>query len=122
MAGRLTLLGERLPASPADPQLARAEAIAAELRETIGDGLLLHPAFRRPAPRNGTTVGRPWLLTASGVFNLAGVPVTEVPIGTTAAGLPLGVQVAGGHGRDHVTIAAALWLERVFGGWSPPAA
>ena len=121
MAGRLTLLGERLPASAADPQLARAEAIAEELRATIGDGLLLHPAFRRPAPRNGTTVGRPWLLTPSGVFNLAGVPVTEVPIGRTAGGLPLGVQVAGGSGRDHVTIAAARWLERVFGGWSPPA-
>jgi fatty acid amide hydrolase 2 len=30
------------------------------------------------------------------------------------------VQVAAGHGRDHVAIAAALELERVFGGWTPP--
>jgi fatty acid amide hydrolase 2 len=35
--------------------------------------------------------------------------------------LPLGVQVAAAAGRDHVSIAVALELERVFGGWVPPA-
>jgi hypothetical protein len=28
--------------------------------------------------------------------------------------------VAAGAGRDHVSIAVALDLERVFGGWRPP--
>jgi fatty acid amide hydrolase 2 len=56
------------------------------------------------------------------VFNLAGVPVTEVPLGLGADGLPLGVQVAAGEDRDHVSIAVALVLERVFGGWVPPSA
>jgi fatty acid amide hydrolase 2 len=35
--------------------------------------------------------------------------------------LPLGVQVAAGPGRDHVSIAVAQLLEREFGGWVPPA-
>jgi fatty acid amide hydrolase 2 len=61
-----------------------------------------------------------WLLTPAAVFNLAGLPVTEVPLGLADNGLPLGVQVAAGPDRDHVSIAVALELERVFGGWVPP--
>ncbi|MDQ2894653.1 MAG: amidase [Actinomycetota bacterium] len=121
MATRLTLLGEALPDTGSKALLARAHELAAELRTVIGDGVLLHPAHRGPAPRNGTTVGRPWLLTPAAIFNLAEVPVTEVPIGRSARGLPLGVQVAGPIGHDHVTIAVAMALERAFGGWSPPA-
>jgi fatty acid amide hydrolase 2 len=123
---RLALLPELLPEALGTAgqrrMLARAQEIAAELRDAIGDGVLLHPAHRRVAPRHGRTVGRPWLLTPSAVFNLAGVPVTEVPLGLSAEGLPLGVQVAAAPGRDHVSIAAALELERAFGGWVAPAA
>ncbi len=54
------------------------------------------------------------------VLNLAAVPVTQVPLGLNGDGLPLGVQVAAGAGRDHVSIAVAQELERVFGGWAPP--
>jgi fatty acid amide hydrolase 2 len=121
---RLVLLSELIPQNPESRQaqrlLARARELGDELREVIGDGVLLHPAFRRPAPRHGGTVGRPWLLAPSVVFNLAGVPVTEVPLGLSRAELPLGVQVAAGMGRDHVSIGVALELERVFGGWTPP--
>jgi fatty acid amide hydrolase 2 len=86
----------------------------------MGDGVILHPAHASLAPRHGRTVGRPWLLTPAAVFNLAGVPVTEVPLGLSERGLPLGVQVAAGPGRDHESIAIALELERVFGGWRAP--
>jgi fatty acid amide hydrolase 2 len=123
---RITLASELLP-EPGDSAaqrriLAAAESIATELREAIGDGVMLHPAHPRPAPRHGSTRGRPWLVTPAAVFNLAGVPVTEVPLGRTSSGLPLGVQVAAGAGRDHVSIAVALELERVFGGFRPPPA
>jgi fatty acid amide hydrolase 2 len=120
---RLTLATELIPSSTRASQrklLAAGVSLAAELVEAIGDGVLLHPAYPRTVPRHGTTTGRPWLLTPSAVFNLAGVPVTEVPLGLSALGLPLGVQVAAGLGRDHVAIAVALELERVFGGWVPP--
>ena len=123
---RLVLLSELMPQNPESRQaqrlLERATELGEEVREVIGDGVLLHPAFRRPAPRHGATVGRPWLLSPSVVFNLAGVPATEVPLGLSRGGLPLGVQVAAGIGRDHVSIAVALELERVFGGWTPPSA
>lgn len=35
-------------------------------------------------------------------------------------GLPLGVQVVAKFQRDHVSIAVAQVLDKVFGGWRPP--
>ena len=55
-------------------------------------------------------------------FNLLGLPATEVPLGLNERGLPLGVQVAAARGRDHLSIAVAIELERAFGGWVPPKA
>ncbi len=82
--------------------------------------MLLHPAHPRPAPRHGRTLGRPWLLTPAAVFNLAGRAGHRGAARARAEGLPLGVQVAAGLDRDHVSIAVALELERVFGGWVAP--
>ena len=48
------------------------------------------------------------------------LPVTQVPMGLARAGVPLGVQVVAGDGRDHVAIAVACALERETGGWVPP--
>jgi fatty acid amide hydrolase 2 len=119
---RLTLFAELIPISAGERRrlVGLAQELARELVETIGDGVLLHPAHRTPAPRLGRTYGRPWLLTPAAVFNLAGVPVTEVPLGVSRAGLPVGVQVAAAPGADHLSIAVALELEAVFGGWVPP--
>jgi fatty acid amide hydrolase 2 len=120
---RIALAAELLPGRerPSSRALRAGRGLVSELVEAIGDGVLLHPAHPRPAPRHGRTVGRPWLLTPAAVFNLAGVPVTEVPLGLSADGLPLGIQVAAARNQDHVSIAVALELERVFGGWVPPA-
>jgi len=119
---RLTLLGEALPNSKKARRkmLARARELSEELEEAIGDGVLLHPAQLTLAPKHRHTYGRPWLTNPASIFNLAGVPVTEVPIGLSPDGLPAGVQVAAGHGADHLTIAIAIELEAVFGGWRAP--
>ena len=100
--------------------LAAERALCEEVVEAIGDGVLLHPPFSRVAPRHGRTVGRPWVIAPVALFNLVGLPATEVPLGLGERGLPLGVQVGAGRDRDHVSIAVALELERAFGGWVPP--
>ena len=121
---RLLLMSEwmtgKMPQGRMTKQVAAREAFAREVVDTIGDGVLLHPTHPRVAPKHGQTIGKPWLLTTTAVFNLAGVPVAQIPLGLNGRGLPLGVQAAVGPGRDHVAVAVALELERALGGWVPP--
>ncbi len=118
------LLGEKLqkraPAARTRKAIEAGRALAREVEGVIGDGVLLHPPFPRVAPKHGRTVGRPWLLLPAAAFNLMGLPATVIPLGLNRDGLPLGVQAVAGRDRDHVSIAVALELERVFGGWVPP--
>jgi fatty acid amide hydrolase 2 len=113
-------LAARMPERRARRVMAARDSFVRELRDTIGDGVLLHPPAPKVAPKHGRTVGRVWWIHPMLVFNLAAVPVTQVPLGLNQRGLPLGVQVAAGPGRDHLSIAVALELELVFGGWVPP--
>jgi fatty acid amide hydrolase 2 len=121
----ITMGAERLNKYMPQGRIRKAIAIARSLQEEVtamlGDGLLLHHPFARVAPRHNATVGRPWVITAAAAFNLLGLPVTQVPLGLNGRGLPLGVQVAAAPGDDHLTIAAALELERACGGWVEPA-
>jgi fatty acid amide hydrolase 2 len=117
----LERLNRHMPEARIRKAVHAARALREEMKGILGDdGILLHPPHPRVAPRHGGTVGRAWVLTPAAVFNLLGLPVTEVPLGLNPKGLPLGVQVAAADGNDHLTIAAALALERRFGGWSPP--
>jgi fatty acid amide hydrolase 2 len=113
-------LAARTPERHTRRAVAAGKALAAEVEAVLEGGVLLHPPHPRVAPKHGRTVGRLWALTPAAVFNLLGLPVTEVPLGLNRTGLPLGVQVVAGMDRDHVAIAAALELERAFGGWVPP--
>jgi fatty acid amide hydrolase 2 len=121
---RLLLMSEwmtgKLPQGRLAKSAAARQAFAQELVDAIGEGVLLHPTHPRVAPKHGQTIGKPWLLTTTAVFNLAGVPVAQIPLGLNDRGLPLGVQAAAGPGRDHVAVSVALELERVLGGWVPP--
>jgi fatty acid amide hydrolase 2 len=103
------------------PVLAAAHALREELSVRLGErGVLLYPPYTRVAPRHGWPMATPldWIYTA--IFNALELPVTQVPTGLNADGLPLGVQVVGAHGRDHVTVAVALALEQALGGWVMP--
>jgi fatty acid amide hydrolase 2 len=110
----------KMPQGSLRKAAAAREAFEREMQGAIGDAVLLHPTHPRVAPRHGRTVGKPWLLTTTAVFNLAAVPVAQIPLGLNARGLPLGVQAAAGPDRDHVAVAVALELERAFGGWVAP--
>jgi len=53
-------------------------------------------------------------------YSLTGWPCAVVRCGTSAAGLPIGVQVVAHPWHDHVALAVAAVLERELGGWMPP--
>jgi fatty acid amide hydrolase 2 len=84
-------------------------------------GVMLFPPFPKLAPKHNRPLFAPLDFAYTAVFNVLQNPVTQVPLGLDPAGLPLGVQVVGVHGADHVPIAVARALEEIFGGWVPPA-
>ena len=97
--------------------------------------VFLMPALPVPAfPHNHT---EPWdrrtLITPEGalpylqgtlsyasVANLTGCPATAAPVGKTAAGLPVGIQILGPYLEDATPIEFAGLLGRENGGFSPP--
>jgi fatty acid amide hydrolase 2 len=99
--------------------------LGARLREELSallgeDGVLLYPPHPRVAPRHGEALARPLGWTYTALFNALRLPVTQVPLGLSAKGLPLGVQVVASPHGDHRSLAVARWLEEDFGGWVPP--
>jgi len=60
------------------------------------------------------------LLVWPSMANLAYLPATAVPLGRSAAGLPIGAQVIGPHGEDRTPLAFAAGVEAILGGFVPP--
>jgi amidase len=54
-------------------------------------------------------------------YNLTGWPAAVVRCGTSASGLPIGVQIVARPWREDVALAVTSRLEEIFGGWQPPA-
>ena len=102
--------------------LRRWDAFRTETLRFFGDwDLLLTPVFPGPARLHGTMNDdevEPTGFTTP--HNLSGVPAATVRAGTSAEGLPIGVQLAAAPWRDDVALAAAAYVERVFGGYVAP--
>ena len=58
----------------------------------------------------------PWMVTAT----LTGCPATVAPVGLTAAGLPVGIQIPGPFWEDATPIEFASLLEQEIGGFKAP--
>ena len=52
-------------------------------------------------------------------ISLLRVPAAVVPCGTSAEGLPIGVQIVGRPFQEAQVLATALVLEQEFGPWQP---
>ena len=107
--------------TPAKKFVEMGHALRQELIDCLGrTGILILPSFTSTAPIHFSPMLRPFDWALTGIFNVLEFPATQVPIGFGANGLPLGVQVVAIPGNDHLTIAVAMELERIFGGWVPP--
>lgn len=110
-------LAKVLPA-PVKRYVEAGRRLQAELEAELGPkGVLLHPPYTRVAPKHFVPLLMPFDFVCTALFNVLGFPVTEVPVGLDAAGLPLGVQVAARRGNDALTIAMARALEEELGGY-----
>jgi fatty acid amide hydrolase 2 len=83
------------------------------------DGILLFPPHPETAVKKNATLFKFKNCAYTGIFNALQVAITQVPLGLSNEGLPIGVQVIAGPFNDHLTIAVAEELEKRFGGWVP---
>jgi amidase len=97
-----------------DVLLAPVAATAAFLHDHNPDrDARLIPVNGRPTPYGDQ---RFW----AGPASLSYLPATAAPLGLTAAGLPVGMQVIGAEGDDLTTIEFARLLAAEIGGFTPP--
>ncbi|XP_064094270.1 fatty-acid amide hydrolase 2-like isoform X2 [Macrobrachium nipponense] len=97
------------------------KALQMKIQRLLGeDGVLLYPSHPTLAPYHSESFFRPFNFAYTAIFNALGFPVTQVPLGLSPSGIPLGIQVVGGMYQDHITIAVAQDLETAFGGWVCP--
>jgi amidase len=84
--------------------------------------VILSPVAAFPAVPHGTSTddsvfaGFSYTMT----HNLTGWPAAVVRCGTSANGLPIGVQIAAGSWREDVALGVAEKLESLLGGWTSP--
>jgi len=99
----------------------KARTLLSALESALGpSGVLLLPPHPRVAPRHATSFLRPFDWAPTALFNALGSPATAVKTGMSREGMPLGVQIVGRGGEDHVTIAAGIAIEEALSGFVVP--
>lgn len=77
------------------------------------DTVLILPTYPTAALPHGSTFLRPIDSTYMALCNAFGLPSTQIPIGFTKDGLPLGLQVIGGPNQDKLTLKVAQDIENI---------
>ncbi len=79
--------------------------------------VIITPVIEHAAQPHGQNEGG---IAYTLTYSLTGYPAVVVRTGTTADGLPVGVQVVAQPWREDVALAVAAFLEQQFGGWQRP--
>jgi aspartyl-tRNA(Asn)/glutamyl-tRNA(Gln) amidotransferase subunit A len=88
------------------------DALETQMDEpAVWSGFYLTPATTGPAPAAFST-GNP---AYNSPWSYTGLPTVSVPVGFTADGLPLAVQLVSAAEHDGSLLAAAAWVERAIG-------
>ena len=69
---------------------------------------------------NGDVRSHPGALAWAGLIGVSYLPSTVVPVGRTAGGLPVGIQVVGPFLEDRTPLFVAARLADLTGGYTPP--
>ena len=113
--------GAPLPGDELTDLIERTDAIRARLLRWVQDvDLIVCPTAPHPAILHGQSSDPRFGDTYSDVHNLTGWPAAVVRGGTSAEGLPIGVQLIAQPWREDVALAAARVVEAASGGWQAP--
>jgi indoleacetamide hydrolase len=123
-----SLIGEGAVPEPAyrkalQRRSALQEAYARHFRDQ-GIAAIIFPTTPAPAAKIGEDEtfllnGKPaptfpTFIRNTGPGSVAGIPGISLPVGMTAAGLPIGMELSGPHGSDHELLAIAAAVERLL--------
>ena len=116
-----------------------ADEVRARLRSTMADAFdafdaILAPvaptvafphdhkpfASRRLRTSDGAAIPYPAMLNWIALATACHLPVTTIPAGLAASGLPVGAQIIGPHGADSRTLAIAQAIDEALGGYVAP--
>lgn len=116
-----------------------ADEVRARLRSTMADAFeafdaILAPvaptvafphdhkpfASRRLKTSDGAAIPYPAMLNWIALATACHLPVTTIPAGLAASGLPVGAQIIGPHGADSRTLAIAQAIDEALGGYVAP--
>ena len=115
--------GEKITPEEYRRRRAELDAVRDSIRGIFGTvDVIVTPTTPIPAPtiaelKENPDLLRPrelLLLRNTRPFNVWGLPAISIPCGFTSAGLPVGLQIAGAHGRDDVVLQLAYACERAM--------
>ncbi|XP_060565331.1 fatty-acid amide hydrolase 2-like [Ruditapes philippinarum] len=102
--------------------LASFEHMEAEVNDLLDENsVIIYPSHPKLAPYHNQPLMYPFNWAYTGLFNTLGLPVTQIPLGLSTEGLPLGVQIVAGMNQDAVSLAVAQELvDAQIAGWVNP--
>ena len=101
--------------------LSKFRALEEKLDLLLGDdGVLIYPTHPTTAPYHNISLLRPFNCSYTSIFNVLGIPSTQVPLGLNKEGLPLGVQLVTNKNMDKNSLGLAVEVERLMNGWISP--
>ncbi|XP_076624983.1 fatty-acid amide hydrolase 2-B-like [Colletes latitarsis] len=119
------LLGEYhgfLPRSKAKHYEEMKENMRQRINKLLGDdGVFICPTYPHTSLWPELAVFEIDSVNYCAISNVLKLPSTHVPMGLNKDGMPIGFQVMAGYDQDRLCLAVARELEKVFGGWVPPA-
>ncbi|WP_412754196.1 amidase [Legionella donaldsonii] len=82
--------------------------------------VLISPVFPKVAKPHGIGIKEISDFSYAMTHNLSRCPTVSLRCGTSAAGLPIGIQIAANRWKDTTALAVAERLEELLGGYKPP--
>jgi amidase len=118
-----------VPASANPPPTNLSGGVHGELVWRLSERVELVPGARfdvyassrpREAPSTGDQRSLVSTIDWLGLIGIVGLPSAVVPIGRTAAGLPVGMQIVAPYLHDRRAVRAAQMVAEALGGYEPP--
>ena len=96
--------------------------ISAEFADAFKDvDVIATPTVPSTAFKIGANIGDPLKMYATDIctvtINIAGLPAISVPCGKGNDGMPIGMQLIGGHFREKILLDTANAVENIVGGF-----